>query len=228
MFLIIIEIKSFSKLERMINVAHKTFISYKYSEARNLRDKIIDALGDDARYYKGENSDTKDISDRKNDTIRENLKEMIYDTSVTIVIISPNMCESEWIEWKLEYALKEVKRGDKTSHSNGIVGVIMNNPGTSWIRSVTINADSHRSSRFDDQYLMNIVKDNRFNQDPKEYFCEKCQTVDALTGSYISLIDEDDFLEDSSKYIDNAYDKSQNLDNFDITKVANKNHEDTL
>lgn len=28
-------------------MAHKTFISYKYSEARQLRDDIIHALGDD-------------------------------------------------------------------------------------------------------------------------------------------------------------------------------------
>ena len=35
-------------------MAHKTFISYKYSEAQNLRDKIIDSLGEDAKYYQGE------------------------------------------------------------------------------------------------------------------------------------------------------------------------------
>lgn len=35
-------------------MAHKTFISYKYSEAQDLRDKIIKALGDDASYYQGE------------------------------------------------------------------------------------------------------------------------------------------------------------------------------
>ena len=29
-------------------MAHKTFISYKYSEARELRDVIIDSLGEDA------------------------------------------------------------------------------------------------------------------------------------------------------------------------------------
>lgn len=38
-------------------MAHKTFISYKYSELQNLRDKIIEALGDDATYYKGETSE---------------------------------------------------------------------------------------------------------------------------------------------------------------------------
>lgn len=35
-------------------MAHKTFISYKYSEAQHLRDKIIYALGEDVSYYKGE------------------------------------------------------------------------------------------------------------------------------------------------------------------------------
>lgn len=35
------------------SMAHKTFISYKYSESQQLRNKIIEALGDDATYYKG-------------------------------------------------------------------------------------------------------------------------------------------------------------------------------
>lgn len=33
--------------------AHKTFISYKYSESCGLRDDIISALGEEASYYKG-------------------------------------------------------------------------------------------------------------------------------------------------------------------------------
>lgn len=209
-------------------MSHETFISYKYSEAKDLRDRIIKSLGDDAKYYKGENNETKDISDRKNETIREHLKEMIYGTSVTIVIISPNMRESAWIEWELEYALKEVKRGDKASHSNGIVGIIMNDPDTSWIKTVFKKPDSHTSSFFASVYLPDIVNDNRYNQDPKEYFCDQCKTIDALTGSYISLIDEDEFLENPSKYIDNAYDKSQNLDNYILTKLSNSDHESLL
>lgn len=44
-------------------MAHKTFISYKYSEARTLRDKIIDAMGEDASYYQGETSDSPDLTD---------------------------------------------------------------------------------------------------------------------------------------------------------------------
>ena len=44
-------------------MAHKTFISYKYSEAQDLRDRIIKALGDDASYYQGETSDSPDLTD---------------------------------------------------------------------------------------------------------------------------------------------------------------------
>lgn len=50
---------------------------------------------------------------------------MIYNTSVTIAIISPNMDKSSWIDWEIEYSLKEIVREDKTSRTNGIVGVIM-------------------------------------------------------------------------------------------------------
>ena len=76
-------------------MAHKTFISYKYSEAQNLRDRIIKALGDDASYYKGETSDSPDLTDTSTENIKKNLKDMMYDTSVTIVVISPHIKENE-------------------------------------------------------------------------------------------------------------------------------------
>ena len=59
-------------------MARKTFISYKYSEARWLRDDIITALGQDATYYKGECSDSPDLTDRKTETIKNVLKKMMY------------------------------------------------------------------------------------------------------------------------------------------------------
>ena len=68
----------------MILVAHKTFISYKYDEAQGLRDKIIEALGEDASYYKGETSDSPDLTDNSTETIKKHLTDMMYNTSVTI------------------------------------------------------------------------------------------------------------------------------------------------
>ena len=95
-------------------MARKTFISYKYSEAREVRDCIIDALGDDAVYYRGETSESPDMTDFKTETIRENLKRMLFGTSVTIVVVSPGMIGSKWIDWEIEYSLREYTRDGVT------------------------------------------------------------------------------------------------------------------
>ena len=202
-------------------MAHKTFISYKYSEACDLRDDIIDALGDDASYYKGETSDSPDLTDTSTENIKKNLKDMMYDTSVTIVIISPNMKKSKWIDWEIEYCLKSISRKERTSHTNGIVGVIMKqNGGYSWIKTTNTNEDGCSSSSYQSDKLYDIINNNRFNQNPKEYTCEKCKTVDSLTGSYIALVEEEDFLNNPNKYIDNAYEKSENdSSGYDLCKT---------
>ena len=77
-------------------MARKTFISYKYSEAQDLRDEILEALGDDATYYQGETADSPDLTDSSTENIKKNLTDMMYDTSVTIVVISPNLKDSKW------------------------------------------------------------------------------------------------------------------------------------
>ena len=116
-------------------MAHKTFISYKYSEAQELRDRIIKAFGDDASYYQGETSASPDLTDTSTENIKKNLKDMMYDTSVTIVIVSPHIKESKWIDWEIEYCLKNITRKNRTSHTNGIVGVIMKvNGGYDWFK----------------------------------------------------------------------------------------------
>ena len=202
-------------------MAHKTFISYKYSEARNLRNSIIDALGDDAIYYQGETSISPDLSDTSTENIKRNLTDMMYDTSVTIVIISPNMKNSNWIDWEIEYSLKSITRKGRTSHTNGVVGVIMKfNGGYSWLKTTSTNGDGCTSSSYDESKVYSIINNNRFNQNPKKYSCDTCKTVNALTGSYIAYVEEETFLSDPQKYIDNAYDKSENdAAGYDLTKT---------
>lgn len=202
-------------------MAHKTFISYKYSEARNLRDSIIEKLGDDATYYKGETSDSPDLTDTSTENIKAALKDMMYDTSVTIIIISPNMKSSNWIDWEIEYSLKNITRKNRTSHTNGVVGVIMKySGGYDWFKTTSDNSDGCTSSRYDESKVYSIINNNRFNQNPKVYSCDVCKTVDALTGSYIAYVEEETFLSNPQKYIDNAYDKSENdADGYDIVKT---------
>lgn len=201
-------------------MARKTFISYKYSEACDVRDRIINSLGDDASYYRGETSDSPDMTDLKTETIREALKDMLFDTSVTIVVISPHMKESEWIDWEIEYSLREYARRGVTSSPNGLVGVLMKvDGGYDWIKSQNSNSDGHVTASYDEGYLYPIILNNRFNQDPQEYSCDVCKSIDRLNGSYMAFIEEDEFLKNPKHYIDNAFEKHQKLWNYSLCKT---------
>lgn len=202
-------------------MARKTFISYKYSESCDLRDRILEALQSDARYYKGETSDSPDMGDLKTETIKSNLKDMIYDSSVTIVIVSPNMKLSKWIDWEISYSLKAISRDGRTSHTNGVVCVIkkaglQNN--CDWIKSYSLGNDGHRSWATNNNYLYPIIHNNRFNKKEIKYLCESCKTVDDASQSYMSLVDEDDFLANIDYWIENAFNKSKALEEFNLQK----------
>ena len=121
------------------------------------------------------------------------------------------MKESKWIDWEIEYCLKNITRKDRTSHTNGVVGVIMKVDGKyDWFKYSTTNSDNCSVSSYYDFKTFDIINNNRYNQDPKIYSCDKCKCVNALTGSYIAFVEEDDFLANPDKYINNAYDKSEN------------------
>lgn len=201
-------------------MARKTFISYKYSEAQELRDQIIDALGEDATYYQGETADTPDLTDTSTENIKNNLKDMMFDTSVTIVIISPKMIASKWIDWEIEYTLKEISRDGRTSKTNWIVGEIMkSNNSYEWLISSRTNEDGCSIRNIDDSKLYKVINSNRYNlTGDDKYACKRCKTYTQLEGSYISLIEEESFIKDMEKYIENAYEKSQKLDSYELTK----------
>ena len=80
--------------------------------------------------YKGENSD-EDISSWSEDAIWNHLKNKIYDSTLTIVLISPNMKEtgkwqrSQWIPWEISFSVRETTRNNRTSHRNALLGVIL-------------------------------------------------------------------------------------------------------
>lgn len=190
-------------------MAHKTFISYKYSDVveykgnNNLRDKIIARLGADAKFYKGENGYSKDVSSYTSEYIKTYLKDMIYDTSVTIVILSPNMNQNQWIEWEIVYSLKSITRADRTSRPNGVVCVVQKQngwDGYSWLRSFYGNWNSY--------LLPGIINKNMNNK--------KSYGDYSLSNNYIDIVTEDDFLRNPSKYIEEAYQKSENIDSYTV------------
>lgn len=109
-------------------MAKKIFISYKHSDdsvqslsgatyynTTKVRDYVNIIQNDFERtgdhIYKGENNN-ESLANFKDDAIRSKLSDKIYDSSITIVLISPNMVniglqKDQWIPWEIAYSLRK-------------------------------------------------------------------------------------------------------------------------
>lgn len=127
-------------------MGRKIFISYKYMDSDvkilpyvtpptwpcDYVDYIKNYILSNDDIYKGENSN-EDISNWKEEAIWAHLKDKIYDSTVTIVLISSNMKESgkwqrsQWIPWEISYSIRETTRNNRTSYRNALLAVVLPN-----------------------------------------------------------------------------------------------------
>lgn len=221
----------------------KIFISYKYSDAnvyplpdvpygetttvRHYVDRIQDLIGKD-HINKGEKDD-EDLSCFKDSTIESKLRNKIYDSSVTIVLISPNMKdgwkseEDQWIPWEISYSLRESTRNGRTSHTNAILAVVL--PDRSGSYEYFIEEDSCPYCKcilYKTGTLFRILAKNMFNRKHPEYSdCTHHYSWDKPQRgffSYIHSVKWDDFIKDPNYYIGIAKKIRDDISEYNITK----------
>lgn len=225
-------------------MGRKIFVSYKYADDRiqNLKnavnstvrdyvDEFISNVNSTDDIYKGEH-DGEDLSDLDDNTIWEKLKDKIYDSSVTILFISPGMKEKnkedrdQWIPWEISYSLKETSRRDKngnsvTSHTNAMIAVVLPDENGSYSYYLEKKSCCNGGCRIHHtDKLFRIVRKNKFNRvkNSDKSVCHANNTIWKGTCSYIEAVKWSDFINDYSKYIDLAVDRQSHLDEYDIEK----------
>lgn len=206
---------------------HNYFISYKYSDATILRDVINNKLKTLGHYNHGETNESEDLTGKSEEYIKSVLKDPFFNTTITIVVISPNMLESDYIPWEIEYSIKYATRENCSSHPNGIVAVIMEkNNSCSWFMKSGIECIVN-NDKYNLDYVPYIIRANRYN-----LLMSGLSRIEAskksLPVSYIDIIRQSDFLNNCNKYIDSAYDKSLHESHYDLVKSEAKAREKIL
>lgn len=178
-------------------MGRKVFVSYKYSDGRQCKDRIMAKLGNQGQIYKGEKG-FNDLSSYAASTIKDYLSDMIYDSSVLLVVISPDVAQSGWVDWEIGYALRYSTRAGRTSKRNGIICVVQKGSYTgnsSW--AFDYNGNVYRN------YLpTKIIHNMQATYGPIDYYSK-------ANPDYCIIVSESTFMANPEKYIEVAYERSQ-------------------
>lgn len=222
-------------------MGYKIFISYKYGDSsvqrlartphgertivRHYVDEIQARIKADDHINKGE-LDGEDLSMFKDETIKSKLRDKIYDSSVTIVLISPRMKDpyipegDQWILWEISYSLREVPRSDRVSRTNALLGVVLSDVTGSCEYVITNRTCCPGGCVFLNRTdLFTIIQENTFNRKrPPIHDCEKDTSIWEWPFSYMHIVSWYSFLNDMDAAINNAIQIRDRIQDFDIHK----------
>ncbi len=235
-------------------MSRKVFVSYKYKDMSvkplkpyslieyldpgfSLTRAYVDFLADKIELsdhiYKGEESNN-DLSGFSDEYIEGKLKELISDSSVTIVLISPKMRvenkkdRDQWIPWEISYSLKDITREDRTSHTNALLGVVLPAANGSYDYCIyKRNCCPEQCRWHNTHWLFEIIWRNTFNRKSSS---EKATDIKICDNqherihygefSYMPIVTWTEFIEHPTKQIERVCDLRDNhIDEYDIQKV---------
>ena len=225
-------------------MGHKIFVSYKYADSnvknitgnyytadtvRTYVDKLADYISETSDHiYKGED-DGEDLSKLSDEAIWEKLKDRIYDSTLTIVMISPGMRETwkadrdQWIPWEISYSLKEVSRKNisgrmVSSFSNAMLAIVLpDRQGSYSYYTYGNNCCQTRCKTLKTDILFKVMRNNMFNiKSPNTDVCSNNSKVYHGDSSYITSVKWEDFICDPERYILKAYDIQNKIDRYNI------------
>ena len=205
--------------------------SWYHDTVRTYVDKLEEYISEVSEHiYKGE-TDGEDLSGLSDDTIWGKLKDRIYDSTLTIVMISKGMRQTylpdreQWIPWEISYSLKEVSRKNisgnmVTSSSNALLAIILPDTyGSYEYFTFRKTCCSNPCRSYKTNFLFEIMRKNMFNiKRPNKKDCNDGSTVYYGDSSYMTTVKWEDFIKNPESYIDKAYDIQSKIEQYDVCK----------
>lgn len=225
----------------------KIFISYKYRDNLveqiprlivedlgytsprsyvDMLDLILSRLGHVCKAEKANES----LAGLSEDTIARKLADRLYDSTVSLVLISKGMDTGEaerdqWIPWEVSYSLTEHTRGDRTSATNAMIAIVLPDEAGLYNYFVTDHSCIWCGARtWHKRNTFNIIGSNMFNRlEPTLTDCSSstCGNTDIHIGndhSYIQPVKWSEFIVNPDLYINFALTRKEEKESFDITK----------
>jgi hypothetical protein len=221
-------------------MGNKIFVSYKYSDrqvaplsnhaftkARHYVDELQDALSEADHINKGED-DGESLANFTDEYIASKLRNKIYDSSITVVLLSRGMKESnmaekdQWIPWEISYSLRAQTRDGRQSQPNGVLAVVLPDQDGSYAWYFKEKHCPHcNSTVLRTDQLFSLLKLNMFNAKNKERgTCENHESGTSYRGdhSYIRSVKWADFMGNISYQLSQTIKLRDRINEFVITK----------
>ena len=207
-------------------MGNKIFISYKYADEsvkklpstpifetttpRHYVDIIQDKLFPKYGHINKGERDDESLEEFKDETIRTKLSDKIFDSTITLVLISPNMKEDgfyasnendQWIPWEISYSLRKKNRVDKVSYPNAILAIDLPDENGSY---------EYAKSRYWGFEILNKNRNNLLYEYPQTTLKGSC------SQSYILRCNWDQFLSQFEGWIKATIEIRRNIDKYQL------------
>ena len=207
-------------------MATKVFISFRFSDGKKIKDELVDLFDGSTEVIN--RSEDKDRSQMSEETIQDYLYDKLKDTSVTIVLLTPEAISykkdwlgryDDWLYDELRYSLED----RKNNRTNGVIAIYTDeakdkvlDDSTHYCQHCQQTKSCRSLKSFD-----NLARKNMLNIKPK-FKKNPCNDLYSDEyDSYISLVSFEVFKKDYKKYIDNAKEKRNRIEEFEIKKRMN-------
>lgn len=172
-----------------------------------------------------------DLSGLSPETIVNKLADRIYDSTVTLVLMSKGMHDfgkaenEQWIPWEISYSLHEYSRGNRLCATNAMIAVVLPDEYGSYNYFTTDhNCPACKAHIWHINRMFKILRMNMFNKkQPNLFSCQSvfCGMTNLHKGSdhsYIQPIRWIDFISNINGYISLALQRHEHINDYNLTK----------